>query len=301
MVSTTLPDLDQLDIEAWKALVVERHELLVETLSSQTQQIEHLKLVIEKLRRMMFGSKSEKVTIQIEQFELQLEETETEQAAAEENAATSVSEDKPRSKSRPSRKPLPAHLPREVIRHEPGQDCCPDCNGALRLFGEDVAEILEYIPANFKVIRHVRPKFACKQCERIVEAPAPSRTIERGLAGPGLIAHVLVSKYADHCPLFRQSEIYAREGVDLDRSTLAGWVGAASELLAPLVDALRRHVLSASKIHADDTPVPVLAPGNGKTKTGRLWTYVRDEHAAGESTAPAVWFAYSPDRKGEHP
>jgi transposase len=171
----------------------------------------------------------------------------------------------------------------------------------LRLFGEDVAEILEYIPANFKVIRHVRPKFACKQCERIVEAPAPSRTIERGFAGPGLIAHVLVSKYADHCPLFRRSEIHAREGVDLDRSTLAGWVGAASELLAPLVDALRRHVLSASKIHADDTPVPVLASGNGKAKAGRLWTYVRDERTAGENTPPAVWFAYSPDRKGEHP
>ena len=171
----------------------------------------------------------------------------------------------------------------------------------MRLFGEDVAEILEYIPANFKVIRHVRPKFACKQCERIVEAPAPSRTIERGFAGPGLIAHVLVSKYADHCPLFRRSEIHAREGVDLDRSTLAGWVGAASELLAPLVDALRRHVLSASKIHADDTPVPVLASGNGKAKAGRLWTYVRDERTAGENTPPAVWFAYSPDRKGEHP
>src|ERR1035437_3217231 len=152
MVSTTLPDLDQLDIEALKVLIVERHDVHVEALSSQAQQIEHLKLVIEKLRRMMFGSKSEKVTIQVEQFELQLEETETEQAAAEENTAASVSEDKPRSKSRPSRKPLPAHLPREVIRHEPGQDCCPDCNGALRLFGEDVAEILEYIPANFKVI-----------------------------------------------------------------------------------------------------------------------------------------------------
>jgi transposase len=161
--------------------------------------------------------------------------------------------------------------------------------------------MLEYIPANFKVIRHVRPKFACRQCERVVEAPAPSRTIERGLAGPGLLAHVLIAKYADHCPLYRQSEIYAREGVDLDRSTLAGWVGASSELLAPLVEALRKHVLSARKIHADDTPVPVLAPGNGKTKTGRLWTYVRDERTAGESTAPAVWFAYSPDRKGEHP
>jgi transposase len=171
----------------------------------------------------------------------------------------------------------------------------------LRNFGEDVAEMLEYIPANFKVIRHVRPNLACKQCERVVEAPAPSRVIERGLAGPGLLAHVLVAKYADHCPLYRQSEIYAREGVELDRSTLAGWVGVTSELLAPLVDALRKHVLAASKIHADDTPVPVLAPGNGKTRTGRLRTYVRDERAAGEKTSPAVWFAYSPDRKGEHP
>lgn len=270
----TLPDLDRLDNEALKALVVE-----------QTQQVEHLKLVVEKFRRMIFGAKSEKAIIQVEQFELQLEETETEQAAAEEEIEAPASEVKPSSKPRPSRKPLPAHLPREVVTHHPGQDCCPDCGGQLRNFGEDVAEILEYIPANFKVIRHVRPKFACKKCERVVEASAPSRTIERGLAGPGLLAHVLVAKYADHCPLFRQSEIYAREGVDLDRSTLAGWVGAASELLTPLVDALRRHVLSATKIHADDTPVPVLAPGNGKTKTGRLWTYVRDERSAGENTS----------------
>ena len=230
-----LQDLDRLDNEALKALVVE-----------QTQQVEHLKLVVEKLRRMIFGAKSEKAVLKVEQFELQLEETETEQAAAEEEIEAPASEAKPSSKCRPSRKPLPAHLPREVVTHHPDQDCCPDCSGALRNFGEDVAEILEYIPANFKVIRHVRPKFACKKCERVVEAPAPSRTIERGLAGPGLLAHVLVAKYADHCPLFRQSEIYAREGVDLDRSTLAGWVGAASELLTPLVDALRRHVLSAA-------------------------------------------------------
>jgi transposase len=124
-----------------------------------------------------------------------------------------------------------------------------------------------------------------------VQAPAPSRPIDRGLAGPGLLAHVLVSKYADHQPLYRQSEIYAREGVDLDRSTLAGWVGATSELLAPLVEAVRDHVMSASKLHADDTPVPVLAPGNGRTKTGRLWTYVRDDRPSGDTTAPAVWFA----------
>ena len=135
----------------------------------------------------------------------------------------------------------------------------------------------------------------------MIEAPAPSRPIERGLAGPGLLAHVLVSKFADHLPLYRQSEIYARQGVEIERSTLAGWVGASSELLTPLVEALHKHVLSASKIHADDTPIPVLAPGSGKTKTGRLWTYVRDDRPAGEDTAPAVWFAYSEDRKGEHP
>lgn len=134
-----------------------------------------------------------------------------------------------------------------------------------------------------------------------MQAPAASRPIERGLAGPGLLAHVLVSKYADHAPLYRQSEIYAREGVDLDRSTLAGWVGYTSRLLDPLVDALRHYVMAASKLHADDTPVPVLAPGQGKTKIGRLWTYVRDDRPAGDKAPPAVWFAFSPDRKGEHP
>ena len=218
MDAGALPDLDRLDLEAFKALVVAQRE----SLDSHTQQVEHLKLVIEKLRRMIFGAKSEKVVVQVEQFELQLEETETEQAAAEENIEAPALEAEPALKSRPSRKPLPAHLPREVVTRLPGHVCCPDCGGALRNFGEDVAEMLEYIPANFKVIRHVRPKFACKQCERVVEAPAPSRAIARGVAGPGLLTHVLVAKYADHCPLFRQSEIYAREGIDLDRSTLAG-------------------------------------------------------------------------------
>jgi transposase len=171
----------------------------------------------------------------------------------------------------------------------------------LRKLGEDVSEMLEYVPASFFVIRHVRPKLSCSRCERIVQAAAPSRPIERGMAGPGLLAHVLTSKYADHLPLYRQSEIYARQGVELQRSTLADWVGGTSQLLTPLVDALRHYVISASKLHADDTPVPVLAPGNGKTKTGRLWTYVRDDRPAGDTAAPAVWFVYSPDRKGEHP
>src|SRR6201998_4417907 len=306
MVATVLPDLDRLDIEALRAVVVEQHAerrqayfAHVEALSAKIHEIERWRLIIEKLKRMMFGAKSEKVSIQLEQLELRLEELETAQAAAEASVEATATEAK--SKSRPSRRPLPAHLPREVVTHLPEQNCCPDCGEALRNFGEDVAEMLEYIPANFKVIRHVRPKFACTGCERVVQAPAPPRTIERGLAGPGLLAHVLVAKYADHCPLYRQSEIYAREGVDLDRSTLAGWVGASSDLLAPLVEALRKHVLSASKIHADDTPVPVLAPGNGKTRTGLLWTSVRAERPVGESTAPAVWFACSPDRKGEHP
>lgn len=157
------------------------------------------------------------------------------------------------------------------------------------------------MPASFRVIRHVRPKLACTGCDHIAQAPAPSRPIVRGLAGPGLLAHVLVAKFCDHLPLYRQSVIYAREGVDLDRALLADWVGASSALLDPLVEAVRRHVMTGTKLHADDTPVPVLAPGNGKTKTGRLWTYVRDDRPAASTVPPAVWFAYTPDRKGEHP
>ena len=295
MTDVALADLDSLDKETLKALLIRERR-------SNAQQIEHLKLVIEKYRRMLFGTKSEKLAGELEQLELQLEELETSEAAqevAEENNPHTQAA--ARTARRPRRKPLPEDLPREVVMHLPEHDCCPDCGGALRQFGEDVSEQLERIPATFKVIRHVRPKFACNRCEQVVEAPAPSRPIERGVPGPALLAHVLMSKYGHHLPLYRQAEIFAREGVGLDRSTLAGWVGATSELLTPLVSALRDHVMAAQKVHADDTPVPVLAPGNGKTKTGRLWTYVRDDRPAGDDTAPAVWFAYSEDRKGEHP
>jgi transposase len=285
-------DLTTLDRTALEALVIAQQEKLF----SRDSEIEHLKLVIAKLRRMMFGTKSEKVTRAIEQLELKLEELET--CHAERERATST--DTP-AKNKPTRRPLPEHLPREVHTHLPQQDACSQCGGELRKLGEDVSEMLEYVPASFKVIRHIRPKLSCTKCDVIVEAPAPSRPIERGLAGPGLLAHVLVSKYADHCPLYRQSQIYARAGVDLDRSTLADWVGAANHLLTPLVNKVRNHVLAAAKLHADDTPVPVLAPGMGKTKTARLWTYVRDDRPAADTTAPAVWFAYSEDRKGEHP
>ncbi len=161
--------------------------------------------------------------------------------------------------------------------------------------------MIEYVPGRYQVIRHVRPKYSCGACQKIVQAAAPSRPIARGLAGPGFLAHVLVSKYADHLPLYRQSQIYAREGLELDRSTLADWVGGASELLEPLIASLGRYVLSAQKIHGDDTPVPVLCPGRGSTKQWRLWTYVRDDRPAGSCEAPAVLFRYSPDRKGERP
>ena len=290
-----LPDLDALNPNELKALIFSQREQL----ASRDSEIEHLKLLIARLRRAQFGRKSEKLDREIEQLELRLDELEATQA--EKAAPSQAPAALPANAAKAARRPLPEHLPREVKKYPPKQTACPDCGGELKPLGEDVSEMLEYVPARFKVIRQVRPKLACGCCERIVQVEAPSRPIARGVAGSGLLAHVLVSKYCDHLPLYRQSEIYAREGVELERSTLADWVGGTSALLAPLVEALRRHVMSATKLHADDTPVPVLAPGNGKTKTGRLWTYVRDDRPAGDATPAAVWFVYTPDRKGEHP
>ncbi|MEF9898071.1 MAG: IS66 family transposase [Pseudomonas sp.] len=270
------------DLQALKALV-----------SAQRAEIEHLKMMIAKLRRMQFGRSSEQLDVMIDQLQLSLEELQISQTEL-----TPLTEPPPRTVS--PRKPLPEHLPREIHVHQP-ESQCPARGEALRHLGEDVSEILEYVPARFKVIRHVRPKLVCRCCEHIAQVPAPSRPIARGLAGPGLLAHVLVSKFVDHLPLYRQSEIYAREGVGLERSTLVDWVGQSSQLLRPLINALEDHVMSGHKVHADDTPIGVLAPGNGKTKTDRLWTYVRDDRPAGDSTPAAVWFAYSPDRKGQHP
>jgi transposase len=230
-----LPDLDALDPAALKAMILaqrDQHQTLTATLSSRTTEIERLKLLVDKLKHMLFGRRSEKVLRQIEQLELQLEELSAADAVEEKQASLKM--DRPAA-VKPFRRPLPEHLPREVHTHLPDHAACPGCGGRLRELGQDVAEMLEYVRACFKVIRHVRPKLSCDHCDRIVQAAAPSRPIGRGLAGPGLLAHVLVAKYADHQPLYRQSEIYAREGVDLDRSTLAGWVGATSELLAPLV------------------------------------------------------------------
>lgn len=270
------------DLQALKALV-----------SAQRAEIERLKMMIAKLRRTQFGRSSEQLDAIIDQLQLSLEELQVSQAEI-----TPPVEPAPRAVSR--RKPLPEHLPRETHVHQP-ESQCPGCGEALRHLGEDVSEVLEYVPARFKVIRHVRPKWVCRCCEHIAQVSAPSRPIARGLAGAGLLAHVLVSKFVDHLPLYRQSEIYAREGVDLERSTLADWVGQSSQLLRPLINALEHHVMSGHKVHADDTPIGVLAPGNGKTKTARLWTYVRDDRPAGYTAPAAVWFAYSSDRKGQHP
>ncbi|MEJ0084407.1 MAG: IS66 family transposase [Pseudomonadota bacterium] len=263
---------------------------------TQALELEKLRFEIAVLKRQKYGRSSEQADRELLQMQLRLEDLESQLAARP--AHTQPPPKEPAVK--PVRRPLPEHLPRESIVHE-SACACPECGGALRPAGEDVAEMIEWISERYKVIRHVRPKFSCVKCEKLVQAPAPARPIARGLAGPGMLAHVLVSKYADHLPLYRQSQIFARDGIDLDRSTLADWVGGASELLSPLLEALGRYVLSAEKLHADDTPVPVLAPGRGTTKQGRLWTYVRDDRPAGSTEPPAVLMRYSPDRKAERP
>jgi transposase len=270
-------------------------------LVAKALEIEKLKLQIAGLRRAQFGRSSERIERTIEQLELMLEELETEAPAPAAAAPALDIEQLSSTKSkRFGRKPLPEHLPRREVMHEPSCTC-PACGGEMRKVGEDVTEILDYIPGHFEVIKHIRPAFSCRRCESMVQTPMPSLPIERGQPSARLLAHVLVGKYCDHLPLYRQSSIYAREGVELDRAVLADWVGKMAALVSPLVEAVARHVMAAEKLHADDTPVPVLAPGTGKTKTGRLWVYLRDERPYGDQAPPAVVYRYSPDRKGEHP
>jgi transposase len=294
----SLPD----DVESLKKLLLAAQDK-VANLSAQLRSrevlIENLKLQLAKLRRMKFGHSSEQLDAQIAQLELSLEDLEA-NAAAESSPAEEVTST---ASAKPVRKALPAHLSREphVLEPSTGKCNCPKCGGSLRPAGEDVSEMLEYVPEHWKVHRYTRPKYACDACESLVQANAPSRPIERGYAGPCLLAHVIVSKYCDHLPLYRQSQIYARSGVELDRATLAEWVGTLSTLVEPLINAVARYVMSAQKLHADDTPIPVLAPGTGKTRTGRLWSYVRDDQPSGSTDPPAVLFRYSPDRKAERP
>ena len=276
--------------------------------------VQKLKLQIARRNRMVFGSVSERFADGTPATQGSLLEGQALDgigpkkavAAAVSPAANTAANDKTVDRS------LPAHLPREPQVHRPettpahhdaqGQPCgCGECGGRLREIGRDVSEQLEYVPGRFKVVRHVRPKLACVRCQRVFQAAAPSRPISRGLPGPALLAHVMVGKYCDHQPLYRLSGIFARDGVELDRSTLAGWVGQGDALIDPLVAAVRRYVMANDKVHGDDTPVKVLAPGTGKTRTGRLWVYVRDDRPAGDQAPRAAWFAYSADRGGEHP
>ena len=296
--------IDQLpdDIETLKRLLIERDaqaRATREELYAERLLVEKLKLQIARFKRMQFGRRSERHDERVAQLELIVEELEANLPPAEETAPVAPAADVP-AKDKPVRKPLPEHLPRTVQEHAP--DCgCPHCGTLLKRIGEDVSEQLEFVPEHFKVIRTVRPKMSCPKCATVVQAPMPSRPIPKSIAGPGLLAHVIVSKYLDHLPLYRQSEIYARQGIDLDRSTMAGWIGALGTLVEPLVDAIGRYVVAGAKIHGDDTPVPVLDPGRGKTKTGRLWVYVRDDRPSGSLDPPAAWYRYTKTREGAHP
>ncbi len=295
---SSLPD----DIDALRALCARQAEELARQsgqLQVRDSLIDKLKEQLAVLRRARFGKSSERIERSIEQLELALEEIEA--VEAETAPASSASRSEP-PKAKPVRQPLPNHLPRHEIVHDLGERSCPCCGGRDFLkSGTGVTEVLDYVPASFRVVRHVQPRFVCKGCDKEITAAMPSLPVERGKPGPGLVAHVLTAKYCDHLPLYRQSEIYAREGVELARSTMADWVGKASALMAPLIEALRDYVLAGDRLHGDDTPVPVLHPGKGKTKTGRLWTYVRDGRPYGSNTPPAVCYFYSPDRKGDHP
>jgi len=287
---SNLPD----DVDALRAIIAAQ----ALQLAKRDTLIDKLKAQLAVLKRARFGASSEKVERAIEQLELALEDIEATEAEIvpplpASNAGTA--------KARPSRQPLPDHLPRHDVLHQAACSC-PVCGGSNFLrSGETVSEVLDYVPASFRVVRHVQPRFTCKGCDTQVRAEMPSLPIERGKPGPGLVAHVLVAKYCDHLPLYRQSEIYAREGVDLSRSTMADWIGKASRLLEPLLAKLRDHVFAGNRLHGDDTPVPVLEPGKGKTRTGRLWTYVRDGRPWGDKTPPAACYYFSPDRKGQHP
>jgi transposase len=267
--------------------------------------VEHLQIQIAKLRREQYGQRSERSRQLLDQMELQFEElkatlTEDECRAAAAAIKAKQAETVVKSFTRkpPARRPLPAHLPRErqVL---PGPSACPCCGGKLSKLGEDITETLESIPRRYKVIQTVREKFSCRSCETITQPPAPFHPIARGRAGPNLLAMVLYGKYGNHQPLNRQSEGFAREGIDLSVSTLADHVGAATATLAPLNELIRQHVMGGERLHGDDTTVPVLA--KLRTTTGRLWTYVRDDRPFGGSAPPAAVFFYSPDRAGEHP
>ncbi|MER8833259.1 IS66 family transposase [Mesorhizobium sp. M0909] len=289
--------------EAARAALVEAELAVARAKASDDAAlIAHQHLTIRKLQRALHGQSSERSARLHDQMELtfeELESTATEDEIAAEQAAARTTEVAPYMRKRPARQPFPEHLPRERVV-EPAPTACHCCGGhRLRKLGEDITETLEVVPRQWKVIQHVREKFTCRDCETISQAPAPFHATPRGWAGPGLLAMILFEKFGQHQPLNRQAERYAREGVPLSLSTLADKVGAGAVALMPLFKRLEAHMLAALRLHRDDTTVPVLA--KGKTDTGRLWTYVRDDRPFGGVDPPAVVFYYSRDRRGEHP
>lgn len=299
-------------------LLLQTIDILTQDVVQRDRTIQALRLTIEKLKielthlkRMRYGRSSEQMESAQAQLELLGEvlapllavSAPTSDDGSGNVADLAAERSKRSKKSAASQQGLPAHLPREDVVHAGcAVDCqCAACGGGLEQIGQDIAEVLDYAPGSFKVIRHIRPKFACAQCHTITQDAAPSRPISRCLAGAGLLAQVLVSKYCDHIPLYRQKQMYARAGVHVERSTQCDWVAGCASLLEPLVQSLQRYVLNAYKVHTDDTPVPVLSPGRGKTKTARLWVYARDDRAWADPSPPAVWYQYSENRKGENP
>jgi transposase len=289
-----LPD----DVETLRRMV---RSLAVErtALSEAQAEIERLRLIVQKLQRSQFGRRAER--LDEGQLQFGFEDLEADLARAEArlpSSAQNASSSEPQRGDRPS---LPSHLPREDRRFDIELQACPCCGGQLHLIGETVSEMLDHVPARLRVIRIHRPRYGCRACGSIHQALAPERPIAKGLATPALLAHVLVAKYCDHLPLYRQSQIFARQGVELDRSTLANWVGGACWWLEPLQARLAEHVFASQTLFADDTPIPVLDPGRGRTKTGRLWVYARDDRPWNGPDPPAAVYLYSPDRKAERP
>src|SRR6202521_1839289 len=266
------------------------------SLSEAQAEIERLHLIIKKLQRSQFGRRAEQLDdgqLQLGFEDLNADVARTEARLPPAKAGTPKAQDE--------RLSLPVRLPREEMRLDVDPQACPCCGGKLHLIGETVSEMLDHVPARLRVIRICRPRYGCRECGTIHQAPAPERPIAKGLASPALLAHVLVAKYCDHLPLYRQSQIFARHGVEIDRSTLANWVGSACWWLEPLQARLAAHVFGSTKLFADDTPIPVLDPGRGRTKTGRLWVYARDDRPWSGPEPPAAVYFYSPDRKAERP
>jgi transposase len=291
-----LPD----DVEALRALVLEQAREL-DVLKVFRAEVERLKAIIDALQRHRFGRRSEQ--LDPDQFELALEEVETALAEAEHarDKASRTPAERPRKANRGSR---PVHLERieQIVDVEEvdGIRACPCCGGALHQIGEDVAERLDVVPTTFRVLVTRRPRYGCRSCESaIVQTPAPARIVEGGIPTEALIAQVLVAKYADHLPLYRQAQIYARQGIQLDRSTLADWVGRAAWYLRPLRDHILERLRRSQRLFADETTAPVLDPGRGRTKTGQLWAYARDDRPWGGDDPPMVAYVYAADRKGE--